>query len=66
MKDKFLKLYDEVFSEDGSIKACGRAVCKDLILESKKLDSSCEYGNLLTGFMNIENIKRLHDSLMSV
>ena len=58
------KLYQEVFDKDGNIKACGREKCKKLIdacnvFYQTKYNKELDFGNSNTGFMNVENIKKL-------
>lgn len=57
-KERILKIYEEVFEENGDIKSCGREKCKELILEMTKVYSNVNFGNKETGFMHIENIKK--------
>ena len=59
----FFELYDMVFDEKGNIKACGREICKKLIEVSRNIDDKVDFGNLDTGFMNVENIKNLYKNL---
>lgn len=48
-----------VFREDFSVKNCGRDVCRDLIDHLSKLYPNIDFGNSSTGFLNIENIKKV-------
>ena len=61
--ETLLTMYHKVFNEDKSIKICGRAACKDLILECSKHNPDVNFGDLRTGFMNVENIHKLVDSI---
>lgn len=61
---KFFEKYDDVFDEMGNVKACGRVKRRELIHEAKKLDSGTDFGSEDEGFMNIDNIKNLHDKLI--
>lgn len=63
MEKVFVKLYTEVFDEKGSIKACGRVKCMELIKTAVELDGKTKYGNLKTGFMNVDNLKALYESI---
>jgi hypothetical protein len=60
---RFAELYDEVFDKDGQIQAVGREKCMDLILAAQAINDSEDFGNVKTGFMNPEAIKRLMDSM---
>lgn len=51
-------LYNEVFNSDGSVKPCGRDVCKFLISYLSDKYPDVDFGNTDTGYMNIENIKK--------
>ena len=54
-KEKFLELYSACFDTDGNVKLCGRDACKELITYIGE-----DFGNLKTGFMNVDRIKMLH------
>jgi hypothetical protein len=56
----FIDVYNEVFDEQGQVKACGRAKCKELIHEAKKLDPNTNFGSENNGYMNKKNIKELY------
>ncbi len=61
MKSEFLKKYNEVFNEDGSVKLCGREKCKDLIIACQVLSQTTSngyFGNAVTGMMNVKNIQK--------
>lgn len=60
---EFKNLYNEVFDSDGNIKNCGRAKTKELIERAKSIKSGVDFGNLMTGFMNVDNIKNLYKEL---
>ena len=53
----FINQYNKVFDEQGHIKACGREACKDLINMCKVEEPLTDFGNPMTGIMNIDNIK---------
>lgn len=56
----FLECYSKVFAPNGEIKECGRDACITLIFKCLESEESCEdYGNVSTGFLNIEAVKRL-------
>ena len=59
----FLKQYNEVFDAGGAVKLCGRDTCKKLMLNASKIKPGIDYGNMDSGFMNIEAIKELYNSL---
>ena len=47
------ELYNVVFDDYGNIKVCGRQQTKQLILACQKIDSTMDFGDPRTGFMNI-------------
>lgn len=59
----FLKLYDDVFDEEGKVKAVGREHTKALIEACEQYSQDIDFGNKSTGFMNVENIKLLRNKL---
>ena len=59
----FQKVYKEVFDANGNIKPCGRMKCKELIMLASQIDKNTDFGNSETGFMNVENIKKLKEQL---
>lgn len=59
----FLKLYDDVFDEEGKVKAVGRKHTKALIEACEQYSQEIDFGNKSTGFMNVENIKLLRNKL---
>ena len=61
--DKFIKLYDEVFDNKGNVKACTREKTKALIDCAKSLSPSNDFGNSDTGYMDIDAIKCLRNSI---
>ena len=61
--EEFKLLYNDVFNNDGSIKNCGRTKCIQLIELSMKLKPNIDFGNIRTGFLNIENIIALYKEL---
>ncbi len=56
---QFCRLFDDVFDDALKIKPCGRQACIALILEAQKLDSHTDFGDVDTGFMNVDNILKL-------
>lgn len=58
--EDFLKLYEEIFDEHGYVRLCGREKCKELISLAQTIDSKSDFGNINTGFMNINNLTRLY------
>ena len=54
----FINQYNKVFDEQGNVKACGREACMDLINMCKVQEPSTDFGNPLTGMMNVENIQK--------
>ena len=63
--DKFNKMYSEVFAEDGSVKNCGRKATSELIVLSKTIRPTMNFGDERTGFMNISAIQTLHTELIT-
>lgn len=57
------ELYNVVFDDYGNIKVCGRQQTKQLILACQKIDSTMDFGDPRTGFMNITNICMLRTRL---
>jgi hypothetical protein len=51
------ELYNEVFDENGNVKLCGREKCKELIMACNLKWPDIDFGDLTSGFMNIEKIK---------
>ena len=64
LKTRFLNEFNNVFDKDGNIKNCGRESCLALISKAEALKPDTYFGNMMTGFMNAENIKKLHDELI--
>lgn len=62
-KEAFLDLFGEVLTPDGMVRNCGREKCKELILAAKKLAPEFDYGNLETGFLNVETLFYLYNSV---
>lgn len=55
--------YEAVFTEDGVIKACGREVCKQLILACQAKDQKTYFGDKETGMLclsSLDVIKKLY------
>lgn len=63
MKQRFLGLYDLVFDKDGNIKACGREVCKELIVLANQIEKNVKHGDETTGMMEVDSIKSLRTTL---
>lgn len=68
-REKFLLCYDRCI-ENGEIKACGRNACIELITIAEEIKHSSSlvpletyFGSLDTGYLNLENIKKLHSLL---
>lgn len=58
---KIEDVYGEVFDENGEVKLCGRYKCMELISLMNGLSGNRDdkyFGDIETGFMNIENIKK--------
>ena len=63
MKQRFLGLYDLVFDENGNIKACGREICKELIILANQIEKNVKHGDETTGMMEVDTIKSLRTTL---
>ena len=63
MKQRFLGLYDLAFDENGNIKACGREVCKELIVLANQIEKNVKHGDETTGMMEVDTIKSLRATL---
>ena len=49
----------------GNVKSCGRQKCKELMKIAYAMDNSqTDYGDLESGFMNVKNIKALHNRII--
>lgn len=59
---EFLKLYADVFEEDGSIKICTREKTIALIEKAQELKTGVDFGNTDTGYMQVDAIKNLRDT----
>lgn len=62
--DELKDAYEAVFDEDGSIKACGRALCLHLMYVLKKFRPMAELGNFDTGVMNVKVIKDVYRDIV--
>ncbi len=56
---RFKKAYLKVFDAQGRVRPCGRDTCIALIEECKKIKPNTDFGDVNTGYMNIEAIKAL-------
>lgn len=54
----FDELYNKVFDSDGSVRLCGRETCKKLIEACSNAYPNVNFGDLESGCMNIDNIKK--------
>lgn len=63
-EDYFKEEYKKVFTDDNTVKTCGRDECRKLIEVAKEIDSKTYYGDTYTGLMNIDNMIKLHERLM--
>ena len=60
----FEAAYNDVFDENGIMKACGRDVCMKLIVAANNIGDE-EYGDLDFGRLDIDAVKRLHNKLFT-
>ncbi len=66
MVEEFLACYNEVFNEDGSLKACGREKCIRLIEIAEQIhifSGPNHFGSKETGFLNVVRMQALRNSL---
>lgn len=65
--EDFFVLYHAVFTEDGTVRACGRNACQKLIEACNIITSSREednlFGDIRTGFLKPEKIINLAKEL---
>lgn len=59
LEEMLLVVYDEVFDENGNVKACGREKCLELIEICSEIDPFNYYGDSKQGFLNEANIFKL-------
>lgn len=65
--EEYDELYHKVFNSKDEIKICGRELTSRLIRASKHMDLDRIYDNFgdeMTGMMNVQNIKGLHHILV--
>ena len=55
--------YNTVFDNEGNIRLCGREACKDLIIELSKKYPGVYFGNISTGMLNVEEVKKYRGNL---
>lgn len=58
----FSAIYNVVIAPDGTVNACGREKCSELIQACQKFRPMAEnfYGNPKTGFMEVDAIRGLY------
>ncbi len=64
IEDKFEQEFKKVFTDNNTVKACGREECKKIIEIAKEIDNERYYGSIETGLMNTDNIVKLHERIM--
>jgi hypothetical protein len=66
MKDleELKNAYQDVFDEDGNVRACGRALCLRLMLFLKRFRPKANLGNFDTGVMNVDVVKNMYKSIV--
>lgn len=62
--EQLLKTYNQVFDVNGNVVACGREKCKELIKLCNENEEHTDFGDINTGFMNVENIKTLYEKVV--
>lgn len=60
--NEFKEKYLDVFDKNGNVKPCGRKACVDLMELANQIRND-DYGNIKTGFLNIENIKKVYSEV---
>lgn len=60
---EFLQAYDAVFDETGCIKPCGRETTQRLIRAALSMKPYGKFGDLQTGYMNVEEIKKIRSTI---
>ena len=60
MYTRFKMLYNQAFDENGNVKACGREVCRELILLANQIEKNVKHGDEHTCMMDIDSIKKLY------
>lgn len=63
--DEIMNLYNQVFDENGHITLCGRDICKKLMIALNDIYEMIDFGDLETGFLNVENVKKYVNKLIS-
>ena len=61
---KFREAFETVFDENGNVKLCGREACRRLIKSAMELNPKINFGNPVTGQINLESyplLKKLYD-----
>ena len=62
--DELKQLYEAVFDDKDSVKACGRRQCMKLIHCMQKFTNE-DVGDELTGVMNVGRIVQVYHSIMN-
>lgn len=60
---EFLQAYNAVFDETGCIKPCGREMTQRLISAALAIEPCGKFGDLQTGYMNVEAIKKIRNTI---
>lgn len=60
---EFLQAYDAVFDDIGCIKPCGREMTQRLIRAALSIEPYGNFGDLRTGYMNVEEIKKIRSTI---
>lgn len=63
MSSTFNSQFSKVFSEDLSVKPCGRFETTELIKLCKEIKNGTDFGDESIGFMNVDNILKLYKEL---
>ena len=56
----------EISDETGCIKPCGREMTQRLIQAALSIEPCGEFGDLQTGYMNVESIKKIRNTINTI
>lgn len=62
--EEIKELYNKVFDENGHVTLCGRDTCKKLMIALNEIYETVDFGDLETGFLNVENVKKYVNKLI--
>ena len=62
--EEIKELYNKVFDENGNVTLCGRDASKKLMIALNEIYEAVDFGDLETGFLNVENVKKYVNKLI--